>query len=561
MATDTELDRDDEVVVRATAIDSLTAVAVVQFQVKASTLEVGPPFTDPNDEIPVGIFTNWTDVGLGAIEDDPEHSYALHWNTSGMPEGEYLLRVEVTDVVGNKMTSEAVRVTIVDTTPPIACIAGYYPRQMQFFNWPKKYWRDTIYAVTICQADIQEVQIQYRPAGIDGKWITIGIPQWIPFENLDSIPEKLFKIGGLMCYKRLFPPSVLLDEIVNEAFDWTGLWGASWDPSMLAAGEYELRAIAKDWAGNVTPEEMAPVLTIKVENGVVDPETPGAGVEIEFTANLGGVGVGDAPYGLQSYKDVPGVVVTVTAPEEPTVLVLVELDSPAGIVFGGEVVEVKQEQGAPRRYSAALKGDDLLEGLAGCFLGIDNYLDLIRLGGKITAYATTPSCPGIGLATLTMDDISVYPVTAELGTNGVVYSKDRMVSARIPRAALIESTSVPIGGMSSIDTGGFDITLVDRGGLMIVPTGVMPNTPRDQRLHMEPRGQAYNIEFFSFVHPCIEFRPGFEPEIVIRYDDSIMAHEEPFISVRYWDPEPDTHCILPVTGLADGPMMISSTCG
>lgn len=534
MATDTELDTDANVVVRATAIDSLTDVAIVQFQVKQDTLEIGPPLEDPKDEVPVGALgvTDWTDIGLGVAEDDPENSYSLLWNTTGLAEGEYLLRVKVTDVVGNKMSSGAVRVTVVDTTPPIACIAGYYPRQMQTLNWPKKYWRDTIYAVTICQADIQEVQIQYRAVG-ENNWITIGVPQWIPFEQLDTMCEKVLKIGDIFFGKRLFPPSVAIDEALNEAFDWTGLWGASWDPSVLPSGAYELRAIAKDWSGNVTPEDMAPVLTIEVEGGVALPETPGNDIEIEFTANLGGIGVGDSRFGWQSYYDTPSVVLTVTAPEKPTVMVLVEVDSPEGVIVGGEVIEVMAEEGAAGRYSAALKGEDLLVAVCNRWEGVGNYLDLIRLGGRITAFASTPTCPGTGEATLAMESLTVYPVTAELGTNGTVYSKDGNVSVTIPRAALVESQEI----MPFFPEDDIHFTLVERAGIMITPTGVMPNTPKDQRLHIEPKGQAYNIQFFSLVPKYLGFRPGFEPQITMRYDESVMSHEEPFVSVRYWDPE------------------------
>ena len=531
MATDTELGRDADVIVRATAIDALTDVAFVQFQVMQDRFQAGPPQAGSGDERPLTStdwpsgLNEWTDIGLGAIEASPENSYALHWNTSGLPEGDYRLRLKVTDAVGNKMVSSAVVVTVVDTTPPIACIAGYYPRQLQLLNWPKKYWRDTIYAVTICQADVQEVQIQYRAVGTNN-WITIGVPQWIPYEQLDNLTSKGTKIG---LTKQLLPVTVASDEGVIEAFDWTGLWGTTWESSMLADGAYEVRAIAKDWSGNVTPEDMAPILTIEVEGGVVDPETPGSGIDIEFTADLGGVGVGDRPWTTGTYHDEPGVVLTITASEKPTVLVLAEFDSPDGLVIGGEVVDVKAENGATGRYSAALKADEFLSKL---FDGVhqvdwtwaDNYLDLLRLGGRITVYASTPTCPGIGMATLTMDDLVIYPVTPELGTNGTVFSKDNVVSVNIPRAALAESY-----------TSGSNL-VIERGGLMITPTGVMPNTPKDQRLYLEPRGRAYNIDYYNLDTKFNGFREGFEPTVTMRYGDDVLPHEEPFVSVRYWEP-------------------------
>jgi hypothetical protein len=57
------------------------------------------------------------------------------------------------------------------------------------------------------------------------------------------------------------------------------------------------------------------------------------------------------------------------------------------------------------------------------------------------------------MATLTMDDLTVYPVTAELGTNGTVYSKDGNVSVMIPRAALPEGGAGVLGNGYQLDSG------------------------------------------------------------------------------------------------------------
>jgi hypothetical protein len=255
MATDTEIAQNSAVTVRATAIDSLSDVAYVQFQVRASTIQSGRPLPANEDEINLlsNGLTQWTDIGLVTEDDDPEHSYSIHWDTTGMLEGDYLLRVEAVDIVGNKKFSGAVRVTVVDTIAPLATIVGYYPEQLQFlsFYWPKKYWLDNIYAATICQADVQEVQIQARRVGTE-EWITIGVPTLIPFEQLDTPEDKADKVRDLL-RKTFFPPAVAKEEAILEAFDWTGLWGATWKPQLAEGAEYQLRAIAKDWSGNVTP--------------------------------------------------------------------------------------------------------------------------------------------------------------------------------------------------------------------------------------------------------------------------------------------------------------------
>ncbi len=558
MATDTELPQNGSVVLRATAVDALTSVAYVQFQVRAENIQAGPSVAgDDADEIRVALLglSEWTDIGLATKDADPKDSYSLLWDTTGLFEGDYKLRVKVTDKVGNKAYSSEVLVTVVDTVAPVATIVGYYPKQLQFMNWPKKYWFDTIYAATICQADVQEVQFQYRGAN-DQKWITIGVPAAVPYAKLDDIATKLAEIDDIMGISgilrpALFPPAVALNEAIVEAFNWTGLWGTTWDPK-LADGTYQMRAVAKDWSGNVDPDS-APIYTFSVVNGVVVPETPASGISIEFTADLGGTGVGDRSgqwytgnSSTSNYTDRPSVVITVEAPEKPTVLVLAEVNAPdglsfgggqviaepGGLVFGGEIVDMKAEEGVTGRYSAALKGDELPLIVGNQIVRLP-YLEYLRLGGKITAFASTTN--GIVGTSLTMDDLRVYPVTPQLGTNGTVYSKDKVVSVNIPRAALVEPQPLP---------GSTSTTYLERAGLMITPA-ITPNTPKDQRLILEPVGQAYSIEFFnnwSDVGPAyFTFRPGFEPMITIDYSSfGLPADAEAlgFISVRYWDPQP-----------------------
>jgi hypothetical protein len=188
---------------------------------------------------------------------NPENSYSVRWDTTGLLEGDYLLRVVATDVLGNKMYSGAVKVTVIDTVPPVASIVGYYPDQLQYlrFVWPKKPRFDTIYAATICQADVQEVQIQYRSAN-DENWITIGVPTLIPFEQLDTPEDKVDEISDIY-RKQILPYSVIQDQAILEAFRFEGLWGTTWNPT-LPDGTYYLRAVAKDWSGNIDPSLAPP---------------------------------------------------------------------------------------------------------------------------------------------------------------------------------------------------------------------------------------------------------------------------------------------------------------
>ena len=561
-ATDTELPKDAKVVVRATVVDSLTSVAAVQFQVMINSLQSGKSTAGNGDEQTNSAYADlgtWMDIGLATKDSDPKDSYSLLWDTTGLFEGDYSIRAKVYDVLGNMSYAPPVHVTVIDTTPPVASIVGYYPSQLHFLNWPKKYWLDTVYAATICQADIQEVQFQYRNA-TNANWTNLGIPMTYPIDELDTIGDKLNKVAiPAVIKKNIFPEKVARNDGIYELFDWTGLWATTWDPK-LPDGKYQLRAIAKDWSGNVDPS-LAPILTVSVANGQVKPETPGSGISVEFSANLGGNGIGDRsgqwangnPVAANSanYTDVPSLVVTVDAPidmpDEPIVLMLAEFNAPEGLAFGGgivnpdpnglviagELLDMKPVQGEPGKYRAALMGDELPV----CQLGgrVITYLDLLRLGGKLVVFVTTNN--GIVGTSLMMDDIKVYPITPELGTNGTVGSKDGLAKVTVPRAALVEPQ--PIAGG----------TYIAKLGLLITPA-ITPNTPKDQRLVLEPVGTPYSIEFFDYWtgtnadgtwQRIWGFRPGFEPRITIDYsgfDIPADAEAKGFISVRYWDPQP-----------------------
>ena len=539
LATDTELMKNEKVVVRATAVDSLTSVAYVQFQVMADTIQSTYDPIGIGDLITGTTYKEWVDIGLATKDADPKDSYSLLWDTTGLFEGTYKLRVKATDRLGNMDYSNAIVVTVIDTTPPIASIVGYYPNQLHFLNWPKKYWFDTLYAATICQYDIQEVQFQYRGIS-DTKWTTIGIP----IGQIERIEDKLGEVSKLK--QTLFPTTLAVTEAITEMFNWTSLWGTTWNPN-LADGTYQLRAVAKDMSGNIDPE-LAPILTVSVVNGVVQPITPGSGIKVDFTANLGGTGreIGDLTAPV--YSDTPTVVVEVDSPDKPIVFMLFEFQAPEGLSFDGGQVEnnpnglviagtlldMKPVQGELGKYTAALTGTELpiMSGSGVSF----TYLDLLRYGGKLVTFVSTNS--GSVSTSLMMDDLKIYPVTAELGTNGTAFSKDGNVTVTIPRAALTESQ------LKTNDLGEVIGKYAKKLGLMITPS-ITPNTPKDQRLIIEPVGQAYSIEMFDYWSSIKsqvqlafwEFRPGFEPRITIDYSGSgIPADLEAngFVSVRYW---------------------------
>jgi hypothetical protein len=63
-------------------------------------------------------------------------------------------------------------------------------------------------------------------------------------------------------------------------------------------------------------------------------------------------------------------------------------------------------------------GDELVAWIANQWIPLDNYLDLLRLGGKITVFATTSQ--GTATTCMVMGEQKVFRVTPELGTNGTV---------------------------------------------------------------------------------------------------------------------------------------------
>jgi len=182
----------------------------------------------------------WRDIGV-LKGTSPDGLYSILWNTTGLTAGEdYFIRTVVTDNVGNRSVSQAVRVLITDHTAPIATISGYYDGEE----------KDLIFAST-SDRDVAEVQIQAR-AMSSTVWTNIGIASQVVAD--DPGP---------------------------------GLWVTDWQTESLADGAYLIRAIAKDTSGNKdTTQVNVPSTRVTISSGNLIPFNYDLISSLSFEANL-----------------------------------------------------------------------------------------------------------------------------------------------------------------------------------------------------------------------------------------------------------------------------------
>lgn len=192
-----------------------TGVAEVIFQVYGPLENDGPDMT-------------WRDIGFWHAPDDElpheEVSTSVTWNTSGIGEGTYSVRIMVADEECNTYESGVVTLVISDIEPPRARIAGFDPWQIPHGDDPTTYC--DVYAVAYSDSVIAEVQFQYSTDGTN----------WIPFGITRDIE----------------------DDVPNEHSDWADdmcdLWYATIDLRTFAVGDQVwFRAIAKDEVPNQDP--------------------------------------------------------------------------------------------------------------------------------------------------------------------------------------------------------------------------------------------------------------------------------------------------------------------
>jgi len=160
-----------------------TVITAMQFQVRA------------------GDAGAWHDLGVVQL-DPPDHgdmsaqSASVLWNTTGLDEGTYWLRVMAWDECGNFAFSDPVDVRVIDWTPPIARIMGW-DADLQPHGHDAPSWI-TIYALAECDADMDyDVQFQYALRQGDettptGPWVNIGIGEQADVDGDDYTTGELW---------------------------------------------------------------------------------------------------------------------------------------------------------------------------------------------------------------------------------------------------------------------------------------------------------------------------------------------------------------------------------
>ena len=423
---------------------------------------------------------DWQDIDVEISTDTEPASYTITWNTTGLPAGSYFLRVIATDSVGNINSGNGCirEVVIKDTLPPIAAICGYDDFQLDNVNETiANRYVDAIYAVAYCP-DVAEVQFQYSQ-DTGATWINIGRA------------TNPIAVGGVNVPGR----------------DAYSLWKATWTSnSKPAAGTYQLRALAKDNAGN-RDVSLAPItrITVDAEGNVTVADVPGVILgEISLSANL--IDYDDIQITAQIYGD-----------DAPLRTVLVVVEDAANNVTE-EIIQLYPKTGDPYQDT---------------YVGVTTInLSTITFGGQITIF--TCGTDNFGNAGATSEHkykkLIVYPVTLVLGTNGTVGSGDGIDNdgdGYIDEPTEANNIEVTIPGNS----------VTNDGGLLMLPT-ITPITDADQLRYIKPLAQAYDLQLLN----ATGFNRGYEPEVKITYDltaletklgRSIDTRTE--LSVRYWN--------------------------
>lgn len=473
-----------------------TGIALMQFQVTRD-LPTDAPDGDANDgEV-------WRDLGTVLLDpptlgDLSAQSDSVLWNTTGLAEGQYLIRVGAKDECQNPLGSLAwsapANVRILDRTPPIARIQCWDPDLQPHGDNPPT--TVTIYALAESDPDLEYVQFQYnvREEGETspvGEWVNIGIST-----------------------KHTDEGSFLTEEV----------WSAQIVPNQLPANVTRLwlRALVEDTDGNRygdNPEDVVPTIAVQVvrtETGMVTFEAERAAAQQGGSQVVERVGV--------EIRTQDGFIANVTvkmanAEETPRVVVYYE-NNEANSYPSPESIEnispgVDPEDGGMVRSindPTLWYGWFFLDGDFGghtchhydiCVTGLDNTSGIAQWIDEESAA------------------IREWDVTYGGGTNGVVET---------PAYDGLGSTIQVIPG-----------AIEDEDCLVVSPT-YAPVASHDQDMHLHPvLDTAYFISLLDDQEP---FGSGYEPVVTIKYSDAQAAAAlegldgvtEANLTVRRWNP-------------------------
>ncbi len=460
-----------------------TAIGYMQFEV-AIDLPLGAPDGDANDG------EEWRD--LGTIEFDPSdlgdisaQTGSVFWNTTGLAEGQYLVRVGAKDTCGNPYPgwqySDPANVRVVDNEPPVARIMCWdTDLQPHGVNPPS---RTTVYALAESDPSIVDVQFQYNmvEAGEEtpaGEWVNFGVAR---------------------------------QETSQDDYTTETIWSSTIDLSDFdeTVTQVWLRALAKDDAGNRygdNPEDVVPTMLANIVedfDGSITFEAVRAadltnGAQVVESIDL----MIEAPYRYIVTVDM------VDAAETPRLIMLME----------ETFAQDYPSDDDPENYSPGIDEWSLTRSLDDPTVW-RGWVDLENFDDDCYSYklCVTGLDGEAGIAKWIDHDgvkIDQYPVTAVLGTNGVV-----------------KTTGYgDLGIWIDIHPGATD----DDGCLLVSPTWA-PILDHDEAMYLTPvENTAYYVEAGGFFGDS--FNDGFQPLITIQYDETMLpegANEED-IRVRRW---------------------------
>jgi hypothetical protein len=287
------------------------------------------------------------------VEDGIHH---VQWNTSGLEfsgcEGCYYFYVKATDCLGNQTISSKITVYVSDITAPVTTIGGFDGNTILGYSDEK----------------VSSLLFEYTLQGTDS-WIPIG---W---------SEYLADCGGYYLY------------------------ATTWDPTVLADGDYWVRVISHDTCSN-QDDSLAPIAIIKVLGGEITPYNPEVLGEMTFEKNwcVGGM---------------QGIVRETCSDGTPVMIAY----------YGGtdgECVDMQYHLQNTTEYAGSFFADEIDHG------GTAKFFSSITV-----PYSAPPSTGEPKYVTyLNTGSFTVVQVKRDLGTHGIYKQGDCPIEVTIPQGAV-----------------------------------------------------------------------------------------------------------------------------
>jgi Mg-chelatase subunit ChlD len=457
---------------------------------------------------------SWHDIGVVKLDpptlgDMSAQTSSILWNTTGLPEGDYLLRVIATDECGLSTIGAAANVRVLDWTPPIARIVAWDADQQPHGTPAPSFltiyalaecdttdaWPDTIgVAGSIGWQPTYDVQLQYNVKDTGetvpiGDWVNIGIA--VPVEN-------------------------------GERFTTEQLWAATIDPNLFGTmGSVWLRALVRDENGNRYGDDPADIIPTALVNIV--PQVDELGVA-DGTLTIKQVPSAELQGGSQMVQKVSWMIESPThivltvkmavQDQAPRVILLSEPANP--IAYPSDDNPLNYSPGVPVGLTRSIddptvwRGEIFLEDPDNCthyafwVSGLDGTMETAKWIDLMDAY------------------MREFSVTTALGTNGTV------------KTPAYGSLGADVKVVSGAWPG-------DPTCLLVSPTDP-PYVSTDQSRYLSPIDQtAYHMQVLSSDGPFVH---GYEPLVTIKYSQDMATaaltgteSTEEALTVRRWEPE------------------------